>query len=370
MLRGLAILVVLTGAGAARAQEPSFEALGQAPIVSGDRVRARERALDEAMRQAVEQATATLLDPDGLIARTSELRLRIYPKARSYVTNYRVLEEGEAVGSAAPTFQIHISAQVATARLARDLASGGSVPPTVPSVPGGKLRAVICTSGPQATALGGAGERSVRELLGARGVEIAAPPPVCAEDAAAQAARAAGAQGAVVAAVEVTPAGPIRGSDRFGAHARAHLKLVEPDGRVSADGEGERDAYEASADKAAQAAARDAADDAARALQSALAARWPSGAPQNGVRVRVTNVSRWADYVAIARALGALPGVAAVEPRRFARNQAELLVRTASSADKLADGLKRLPPPGMKLAVAAAGSDSLSVDVQSGAEHE
>src|ERR1700759_762883 len=99
-----------------------FEALGQAPIVAGDRVRARDRALDEALRQAVEQATATVLEPGDLVARASDLKLRIYPKARNYVANYRILDEGEQPPG---TFQVHLSASVATGRLARDLSKGG-----------------------------------------------------------------------------------------------------------------------------------------------------------------------------------------------------------------------------------------------------
>ncbi|HZS41869.1 MAG TPA: flagellar assembly protein T N-terminal domain-containing protein [Polyangia bacterium] len=357
----MAILAVLTG-GIAGAQEPSFEALGQAPIVSGDRVRARERALDEAMRQAVEQAAATLLEPDALVARTSELRLRIYPKARGYVTNYRVLDEGETVGSAAPSFQMHISAQVATARLARDLASNGTTTSLPPSTARG--RAVVCATPPGSAAA----EQVVRELLAARNVEIAAAPPACSEESAAQAARAAGAQGAVVATVEVTPAGAIRGSDRVAAHAKAHLRLVEPDGRVSGDAEGERDAYDATVEKAGQSAARDAAGDAARGLQSAIVARWPTGSVQGGVRVRVTGFRRYADYLAVTRALAALPGVAAVEPRRFARGEAELVVRTASPAAQLADGLKRLPPPGLRLTAAAPSPEWLAVELSGDSE--
>src|SRR5438128_7508397 len=75
------------------AEEPTFEALGQAPVVGGDRVRARERALDEAMRQAVEQAVATLLPPAALSERAAQLKLHVYPRARDYVAGYRVLEE-------------------------------------------------------------------------------------------------------------------------------------------------------------------------------------------------------------------------------------------------------------------------------------
>src|SRR6478736_4354428 len=128
-----AALILLLLAAPAFGQEPMFEALGQAPIVAGDRVRARERALDEALRQAVEQATATVLEPAELVARASDLKLRIYPKAKSYVTTYRVLDEGEQPPG---TFQVHLSAAVATARLARDL----SVGTTTTAPPGKKAR--------------------------------------------------------------------------------------------------------------------------------------------------------------------------------------------------------------------------------------
>src|SRR5260370_1266429 len=70
-MQRLIVVTMLALALSAQAQEPSFEALGQAPIVAGDRVRARDRALDEALRQAVEQATATVLDPAELEARAA-----------------------------------------------------------------------------------------------------------------------------------------------------------------------------------------------------------------------------------------------------------------------------------------------------------
>ena len=72
-MRTLVSILLVAAALPAAAQEPTFEALGQAPIVAGDRVRARDRALDEALRQAVEQATATVLEPAELVARASYL---------------------------------------------------------------------------------------------------------------------------------------------------------------------------------------------------------------------------------------------------------------------------------------------------------
>src|ERR1700761_3081977 len=139
-MRYVAIALAVGFALPAAAQEPLFEALGQAPIVAGDRVRARERALDEALRQAVEQATATVLEPSDLVARASDLKLRIYPKAKSYVANYRILDEGEQPPG---TFQVHLSASVATGRLARDLSAS---PTNAPAAAARKLRAVVCAT--------------------------------------------------------------------------------------------------------------------------------------------------------------------------------------------------------------------------------
>src|SRR5207253_8057244 len=132
------LALMVASASLAAAQEPMFEALGQAPIVAGDRVRARERALDEALRQAVEQATATVLEPGDLVTRASDLKLRIYPKAKSYVSTYRVLDESE---NPPGTFQVHLSAAVATGKLARDLSTGGGTS-TTPSPLSRKARAV------------------------------------------------------------------------------------------------------------------------------------------------------------------------------------------------------------------------------------
>jgi hypothetical protein len=352
----------------ARAQEPTFEALGQAPVVAGDRVRARERALDEAMKQAVEQAVATVLDPDQLVARNSDLRLRIYPKARSYVTNYRVLDEGDP--TQAGVFQMHISAQVSTGRLQRDLATPAMVGTPLPRL-SAKLRAVVCVAVQGADGIPpGAGskdgERALSALLTARNVELVAPPAVCSDAAAAEAARVGAAQGAVVGSVDVKPAGPIRGTDRVAVHARGRVHVIEPDGRVSAEGDAERDAYDASLERAAAAAARDAVSDAARPVQPALATKWAAAAPTGGVTVRLNGIFRYSDYLAVTRAIAALPGVAGVEPRRFQRGQAELVVRTASAPGQLARGLERVPPQGVRVTVRPTNDGGLTVDVAGG----
>lgn len=361
-MRASLILFALALPAVASAQEPMFEALGQAPIVAGDRVRARDRALDEALRQAVEQATATVLEPAELVARASYLKLQIYPRAKSYVTTYRILDEGEQPPG---TFQVHLSAAVATARLARDLSSGGATPIAA----GHKPRAVVCANvqgdGAEANA---AAEKALRELLTARNVDPMPGPQPCDPSSAAGVARSGTAQAALTAEVQVTPGGDVRGTTLVGAAARATVKLVEPDGRVSAAGDAERGGYAPSPGDAATMAARAAVVEAARTIDPALAQRWSAQAgPAGGVAVRVRGVERWAEYQALTRALASLPGVAAVEPRRFVRGEIDLVVHTASAASQLAGHLSRVPPAGMRVGVRAVG-DAVEIDVAGEAE--
>src|SRR5262245_58261650 len=130
------------------------QALGQAPIVAGNRVSARDRALDEALKQAVDQALTYVLDPDSRLRAQAALRRDLLPRARTYAPSYRVLDEHEAPGK---LFQVQLEARVDTAALRRDavaLAGAGGGPPirgqppaTPPPVPG-RPRVLIATAGP------------------------------------------------------------------------------------------------------------------------------------------------------------------------------------------------------------------------------
>jgi hypothetical protein len=383
--------LLVVAAVEARAEEPTFEALGQAPVVGGDRVRAKERALDDGLRQAVEQAAAALLGPSELAARASELKLRIYPRARSYVTTWRVLEEGEQGG----LFQLRLSAQVATTKLGRDLAALS--PTTSPAAP--KLRGVVCAQVTVAQpkdplplgsgsaegvaalpptgergAVGGspisraAVERALGEILTARGVELIPAPATCGErEAAETVARAAG-QGALVATVEVTPAGAIRGTDKVAAQAKAKVTLVSThgnDSRAAAQGEAERAAWDTRTQTAVERAAREAAVEAAADVATSIAANWQKaqGAAAGAIPVRVAGLARFSDYQAVVRTLTSMPGVRSVEPRRFGAGEAELEVRAAVAATQLKSDLERIPTPGLRLSARPEG-DGLVVEVK------
>jgi|GEM_PF-2594585 len=365
------IIAALLLCGVASADEPSFEALGQVSVVGGDRVRAKERALDEAARQAVAQAAASLLDPDQLVARNSDLTLRIYPRARTYLVNYRVLTETEENG----LFELRISAQVAMAKLSRDLSAPVlNRPPTALRALacaklGGKPVAETPSSGdkqsliPQPASQSGqpvvdATLQALAEILKSRNVEL-----VPGGDCSPAMIKASLAQGALVAVVEVTPSGLIRGSDKLSAHAKIRLSLVDPDGKEAGVAELERDAYDADVARAVARAAREGILDGAATLQPNLAARFVSASALRGVTVRLSNLLVWADYQTLVRGLGTLPGVSGVEPRRIAQGEAELLVRTQIAVAQVKSGLERLGanPSGPKLSIQLASDGVLAV---------
>lgn len=353
------------------AQEPAFEALGQAPISGGDRVRARERALDEAFRQAVEQAVATILDPKVIAERAGQLKLSVYPKARGYIATYRILEEGDQ----GALFQVRIEAQVAVARLAREVQASQAVAPA--KAP--KARAWVCLSERAGAASFGPSpsEKRLIAAVAARGVEAVAGAGDCAppvpdgapdDGKGAAAAVAASAQGAVVGALSIEPQGNVRGTSLSLCHARVALHLVEANGRRSGAATGEGDAWAATATAAGDDAARAALDKALATLGPALGARWPaSSGPGAGLIVFVAGGARWIEYQSLVRALSAIPGVGSVAPRRFDASGVELSIRTAAPASSVAAALSKTPPDrdGVQFSAEAAGDLELRVRVTS-----
>jgi hypothetical protein len=83
-------------------------------VVGGNAAGARERALDDAIKQAVNQTLAPLVDAQTRVAQAKTLKA-IEAKARSFVPRYRTLEEGEANG----VYTIRLEAEVDETALRR-----------------------------------------------------------------------------------------------------------------------------------------------------------------------------------------------------------------------------------------------------------
>jgi len=100
----------------------------EVPVVGGNVASARERAVAEALKQAVDQAI-TELAPD---ARTAQPKVvaQILGKARVYVRRYRSILEGESRPS---RYAVKLEAEVDEPALRRTLDRGTAVPASAPA---------------------------------------------------------------------------------------------------------------------------------------------------------------------------------------------------------------------------------------------
>jgi hypothetical protein len=308
-----------TASPAAPPADPNARvATGQAPVVGGNAAGARERALDDAIRQVVDQALAELTDPQTRAAQAKAIRA-LEAKARSFVGSYRTLEEGELNG----VYSVRIQAEVDLVALRRKVerwtnpASASPSPAaTAPSLalqPGDATSADFISR--LAAALSALGVR-------AAGGSAAVPPP-----------------GAPTATVTVTSRdeGAVRGTGRVSVACHASV-------RFSGGGQPERAAdARAFADAAVpgreeclvRLAARLAAD-----LGSSLNAA-ASGSGDLPILTIDADVVEPAAVSALLKSVRAVGAVSGADLVRVGGGHAEIRARTRSAAGPLAAALSR-----------------------------
>jgi len=107
------------GVGAGEALE--VEATGEAAIVGGNRALARDRATEDALRRAVEQAVGTLVASETEVRSSQLVRDRILTRSKGYVQGYEVTGTREEAGA----LQVTVKARVGTDALEADLEAIG-----------------------------------------------------------------------------------------------------------------------------------------------------------------------------------------------------------------------------------------------------
>lgn len=122
LLFALALLAGVAAAAAAQAAEPTVvEATGEAAIVNGDKAMAKERAVQSALRNAVEQALGTVVVSDTETKDFQLMKDQILTSSTGYVSGYDVLEAKEDAG----TMVVKVRAKVGKEQLAADAAAKG-----------------------------------------------------------------------------------------------------------------------------------------------------------------------------------------------------------------------------------------------------
>jgi len=117
----LAMAVILLAMPAA-AQPGAHVVTAEAPIVNGNAVVAKQRALADAFRQVVERAFSDLLKESGgetqpLAPGLAQVKASFANRGQRFVRSYRVLEEEESKGR----LRVQIDADVDTALLRREM---------------------------------------------------------------------------------------------------------------------------------------------------------------------------------------------------------------------------------------------------------
>lgn len=94
-----------------------IDSTGVAVITGGNPVLARDGAIGDALRKAVEQAVGTFVSSDTMVDNYQVLSDSIYTRTQGYIRNYAIISEGEGQG----LYQVTVRASVATGELMGDL---------------------------------------------------------------------------------------------------------------------------------------------------------------------------------------------------------------------------------------------------------
>lgn len=122
-LRGffLVLLFFSWSAGAGGQQVQTLTAEGVGVVMGGDRAIARDSAINDALRKAVEQAVGTMVSSETMVQNFQTLNDRIYTQTQGYIQNYKILTETPGPN----LHQVTIQATVAMGDLQKDLQALG-----------------------------------------------------------------------------------------------------------------------------------------------------------------------------------------------------------------------------------------------------
>ncbi len=99
----------------------STTAEGVGVIESGNKASARDQAIRDGLRIAVEQAVGTLVASETLVQNYEVLRDQIYSKTQGYIQDYAIIDEKEE----GTLYRVTVKAQVAQGNLQEDLLALG-----------------------------------------------------------------------------------------------------------------------------------------------------------------------------------------------------------------------------------------------------
>jgi hypothetical protein len=308
-------------------------------IVGGNSVSARERALTEALKQAVDQALQAVIAPEVRAAQP-KLSPQILGRARSYVRRYRTLQEGELPGN---LYSVRIDAEVDESALRRafERAAGGGVSASPGAGTGtpspGAAKVVLVGAGPPEAAAAAA---SAFSTAGARVEQVAAADASANPGRASETALRIGAGSVAMVSGTAAVEGKVRGPGLDAVSCTLGLRVVTAGSGVAIADESVSHRSFAGREDAAR------ADCFARAAAVAIPRAMPAGAAAGtGGDLRTVvvdaDIAEPAAVPALLKVLRGMGAVSSVDLKRIAAGRVELWARTRQSASALAGALGR-----------------------------
>lgn len=103
------------------AQEQTVEATGESAVVGKNELGAKDKAIEVALRRAVEQVCGTLVTSETLVEKSTLVSDKIYTQAKGYVSKYDLVSSSTEKG----VVTVKVKATVGTGKLSDDLAAIG-----------------------------------------------------------------------------------------------------------------------------------------------------------------------------------------------------------------------------------------------------
>lgn len=103
--------------------QTTVKATGTAAILHNDAAQARDKALDNALRTAVEKVVGTMVDSESLVKNNDLISDKIYTQTTGYISDYKILSEKKDEDE--NIYSVTIEAKVKKGSLTNDLHSMG-----------------------------------------------------------------------------------------------------------------------------------------------------------------------------------------------------------------------------------------------------
>lgn len=345
-----------------------------------DPAAARDKAIEDALRRAVEQAVGTMVESDTAVQNYQLLSDKIYSHSSGYVKNYSVVSENKDGG----LLRVKITADVATGDLSNDLGGIGLLQRRMkyPRVMVSIVEDNVLNSNSwwnMYTVSNNQAEATVRERLKAKGFNIV-DPTMMKKNLNSQEARKAwegdyetagkfgkrlGAEIVIVGkAASTRAANNIAGSDLLSVSSTINVSAVKAGtGEIIAQATGEGTAAHINEVAALQQSLQKASDQVSEQLIAGILDTWQKeSSGSRALGMDINDISS-AELDKLKASLEKMRGVVEVIVRNFSNGSAELNIQAKTDGQELAQSIGKTAFSGFRLVLVESSPDHMEFRV-------